>query len=292
MALHKAITAELLELEVCGGVAVRCYTGGVSPGPESPRSLLLLHSINAAPSAMEMKPLFEHFAPQRPVFAPDLPGFGLSQRGDLPYSPDFYAQAVADVVKQLEGPPPDVVALSLTCEFAARAVSQLGAQIRSLTLISPTGVGHRQPPPPETGARINRVLRVGWIGNTLWRALVSRPSIRYFLGQAFYGSAPGELVDYAVATAKVSGATAAPFSFLTMQLFTPEAAKALYAGLQIPTLLVYDQDPNIGFEQVPELLAANPAISERRIIPTRGLPQWERPDETFEALTGFWRDLE
>ena len=100
MALQKAITAELLELEVCGGVAVRCYAGGVSPGPDSPRPLLLLHSINAAPSAMEMKPLFEHLAPQRPVFAPDLPGFGLSQRGDLPYSSDFYAQAIADVINR------------------------------------------------------------------------------------------------------------------------------------------------------------------------------------------------
>ena len=147
MALQKAFTAELLELEVCGGVAVRCYAGGVSPGPDSPRPLLLLHSINAAPSAMEMKPLFEHFAPQRPVFAPDLPGFGLSQRGDLPYSPDFYAQAIADVVKQLKGPPPDVVALSLTCEFAARAVSQLGAQIRSLP-----NLAHRSRPPAATAA--------------------------------------------------------------------------------------------------------------------------------------------
>ena len=152
MALHKAITAELLELEVCGGVAVRCYTGGVSPGPESPRPLLLLHSINAAPSAMEMKPLFEQFAPERPVFAPDLPGFGLSQRGDLPYSPDFYAQAIADVVKQLEGPPPDVVALSLTCEFAARAVVA-GGRLRSARSGGENESGHPTGTPPAPQIR-------------------------------------------------------------------------------------------------------------------------------------------
>ena len=39
------------------------------------RPLLLLHSINASASAYEVKPLFEHYRQQRPVYAPDLPGF-------------------------------------------------------------------------------------------------------------------------------------------------------------------------------------------------------------------------
>src|SRR3954471_7550919 len=42
----------------------------------SGRPLVLLHSINAAASAYEMRPLFEHFRDTRPVFALDLPGFG------------------------------------------------------------------------------------------------------------------------------------------------------------------------------------------------------------------------
>ncbi len=291
MGLGRAIAAELVDFEVCGGVRLRCYRSGVDGGGERQRPLVLLHSINAAPSAMEMKPLFMQFAKTRPVFAPDLPGFGLSQRGDLPYSSDFFAEALADLLGQIGGPPPDVVALSLTSEFIARAILEKGAAVHSLTLISPTGMGDRQPPSADVGARINKILNVGWLGNTLWWTLVSRPSIRLFLGKAFYGRAPKELVDYAAATAREPGANRAPFAFLTMQLFSQNALTTLYAPLKVPTLLLYDQDPNVGFEQLPDLLAANPAVSDRRITPTMGLPHWERPTETFDALAGFWDGL-
>ena len=33
---------------------------------------------------------------------------------------------------------PDVVALSLSCEFVARAITDFGAKVRSVTFISPT----------------------------------------------------------------------------------------------------------------------------------------------------------
>ena len=61
----------------------------------SGKPLLLLHSMNAAPSSMEMKPLFEHYRQQRPVYAPDLPGFGQSERADRSYSPEFYPRSSA-----------------------------------------------------------------------------------------------------------------------------------------------------------------------------------------------------
>src|SRR5688500_10817894 len=54
---------------------VSCYED--TSGSGTP--VLLLHSINAAASAYEMRPLFEALRGERPVFAPDLPGFGLSE---------------------------------------------------------------------------------------------------------------------------------------------------------------------------------------------------------------------
>ena len=44
--------------------------------------LLLIHSINAAGSAYEIKPLFEHYRRSRTVYALELPGFGHSERGN------------------------------------------------------------------------------------------------------------------------------------------------------------------------------------------------------------------
>ncbi len=57
-------------------------------GPEGTRPLVLLHSINAAPSVFEMKPLFDHYRGTRRVYAMDLPGFGFSDRSDRKYSPN------------------------------------------------------------------------------------------------------------------------------------------------------------------------------------------------------------
>ena len=53
-----------------------CYIAGSGP------PLLLVHSINAAPSTAEVRPLFDHYRRTHTVFAPDLPGFGASPRPD------------------------------------------------------------------------------------------------------------------------------------------------------------------------------------------------------------------
>ena len=80
--LTPALDAEQFAVSLDGNVTLRGYQGEVSEGTP----LVLLHSINAAPSAMEIRPLFEHYRDKRPVMAPDLPGFGLSDRPAVSYS--------------------------------------------------------------------------------------------------------------------------------------------------------------------------------------------------------------
>jgi hypothetical protein len=99
--------------------------------------------------------------------------------------------------------------------------------VTSLGLISPTGFGRRQPPQGPATERILKVLRL-LLGPNLFRVLTTRPSIRYFLRQSFAGPVPPELVDYAGLTARQPGAHFAPFRFLSMKLFTPNAFERLY----------------------------------------------------------------
>src|SRR5688572_1334664 len=58
--------------------------------------LVLIHSINAAASAYEMRPIFEYYRGKRPVFALELPGFGFSEREDRGYTADVFVQALLD----------------------------------------------------------------------------------------------------------------------------------------------------------------------------------------------------
>jgi hypothetical protein len=58
------------------------------------RPLLLIHSVNAAASSAEVRPLEERYRHSRRVYSMDLPGFGLSERAPRPYSPRLMTDAV------------------------------------------------------------------------------------------------------------------------------------------------------------------------------------------------------
>jgi len=60
--------------------------------------LLLLHSINAAGSAREVRPAFEHAQRSRRVYAPDLPGYGFSDRSSRRYDIPLFCNAIRDML--------------------------------------------------------------------------------------------------------------------------------------------------------------------------------------------------
>lgn len=262
------------------------------------RPLVLIHSINAGASAYEMRPLFEYYRSYRSVYAPDLPGFGWSERGDRAYTPELYAQAIIDLIDgeiERDGPV-DVIAFSLGSEFAARAALQRPDLIRSLTLISPTGLNsedrqNRVQQFQQTGAsdRVLRWLRFPVWSRALYDLIVSRPSLRYFLQQTFVGEVDPGWLDYTYPATHQPGARYAPFYFLSGKLFTPDIRQTVYERLQIPVLVLYDQNVNVTFDALPELAARNPRWQAQRIVPTLGTPHWEKLRETTEALDRFWQ---
>ena len=71
-----------------------------------------------------MKPLFDMYRNTRPVYALELPGYGFSDRADRNYTPELFAGAIGEFLEQV-GKPADVVALSLSSEFVARAALTL-----------------------------------------------------------------------------------------------------------------------------------------------------------------------
>ena len=142
--LSPAIEADQQTLTTDAAGTLNVYTdrspttaSGVFDGAGRP--LLLIHSVNAAASAFEMRPIFDHYRGQRPVYALDLPGYGFSDRTDAAQTPEAFAGAIVDVIDKVIGEPADVIALSLGCEFAARAALQRPDLFHSLAFISPTG---------------------------------------------------------------------------------------------------------------------------------------------------------
>lgn len=231
------LAADKDTLSVGGTARIALYAHTRSAGPKfsgSATPLLLVHSINASASAAEVRPLFERYGARRPTLALELPGFGTSQRGPLPYSPAMMAQSVLRAAQHLRemgfNHPIDVLALSLSCEFVAMAVLEQPTWFRSVALVSPTGLEsgrdeHFQNGRTKERPLLRRVLAAP-VGELAFRLLTTPASMRWFLERAWGSPVIDEtLLAYGELTARRPGARYAPAAFISGALFTEGIAE-------------------------------------------------------------------
>jgi pimeloyl-ACP methyl ester carboxylesterase len=211
--------------------------------------VLLIHSINAAGSAYEVKPIYEDLIGDHRTYAVDLPGFGFSDRSDRRYDIRLYVDAIHDMVDEIvaeHGPGPvDVLALSLSAEYLARAAAERPEAFRSLTLVTPTGFqkGSNARRGAEGGSReipaLHRALTIPVWSRGLYNLLVTRPSIRYFLERTWGSKRIDEgLLDYDYLTTHQPGAKNAPYAFLSGRLFSGDI-RNVYERLTVPVLILH-----------------------------------------------------
>lgn len=232
MTLPPPVPGRLLDVE---GLA--CWTAGDGP------PLVLVHSVNAAASAAEVRPLFEDRLATHTVYAPDLPGFGSSPRGPRDYSPRLMTDAVLAVlraVRERHGPAPlPALAISLGSEFLARAASEQPGWFERLALVSPTGLNGdalRRGPPGTTREvpGMLPLLSVPLWSQALFNGLTRPGVVRYFLERTWGGKSIDEAMwDYAVRTAREPGARFAPLAFLSGRLFSADIGR-VYESLALP----------------------------------------------------------
>ena len=237
-ALPPALPGDMSSVETRAG-RVNLY----SDGPHEGAPLLLVHSVNAAASAYEVRPLYLHYRSSRPVYALDLPGFGFSQRDDRIYTPRVMVDAlhaVAQTIRARHGDGAiDVLALSLACEYAARAAIEQPDAYRSLGLISPTGFdGRLSGEGPDQSNRGRRFVHSA-VSAPLWSRptfdlLTTAPSIRFFLEKTWGSKDIDEgLLAYDRLTTHQPGAQHAVWSFLSGYLFAADISR-IYRRLVLP----------------------------------------------------------
>jgi len=290
--LPDAILADKLTFLSKAGGWLNAYVDRSAAG----RPLVLIHSVNAAASAFEMGPLFRHYRGQRPVYALDLPGYGQSNRLQRDFTPQLFADAIGEFLETQVGEPADVVALSLGCELVARAALARPELFHSLVFISPSGLGSASSgrASQQTESRgiadgLHQALAFPLWGRALFDLIATRRSIQFFLEKSFEGPVTPGFVDYGYATAHQPGAEHVPLRFIAGMLFTTDAAMTLYEKLAVPTLTLYDQDYFVGFDALPQVMQRNPQVQAVRIVPTRGLPHFEKLAETAVAMDAFWQ---
>ena len=238
--LPPAVNAEQRSIDEQAG-RLNYYVAGEGP------PALLLHSINAAGSVYEIKPVFEALTSSYRVYAPDLPGFGFSDRSRREYSVSLYTDAIVDMLNLIASEhgeqPVHAIGLSLTAEFLARVAVTHPDRIRSVTLINATGftAGSDRLREPAGSTRemawLSNVLELPIWRGPLYRLLASPGSIRFFLKKTF-GSADYDqgLAQYDELTTQQPGAENAPYAFLSGRLFSKDI-RNIYESLEMPVWL-------------------------------------------------------
>lgn len=285
--LPRALDAEVGEMEIMEGRA-RYYH---RPGTGVP--IVLLHSVNAAASSFEMRPIFEHLAraTDRPLYALDWLGFGRSDRPPVTYTPGLFQRQLRRFLSEHVGAAADLVALSLATEYAGTVANAFPVLVRSLVGIAPTALGA-----DDEGSILQRTLvraaAASGAFEFFFDRLTTPDTIRSFYARQIFPAGtpvPDALVDYAVTTAHARGATHAPRRFVEGTLFMRDYARRAYAGLRQPTLFVIPTgkaDAVQDFERAEAVAARNPRIRLVRIA-TGLLPQWEPSPDLAHILSTF-----
>jgi pimeloyl-ACP methyl ester carboxylesterase len=295
-----ALNGERRELDDPRAGRISYYVAGPdasapSDGPTTRVPILLVHSINASASAHEVRPLFETFRHRRPTYALDLPGYGHSERSDRTYRQQLMVEGLQAMIARMRSDHDcsavDALAVSISCEFLAKAALAEPTTLRSLGLISPTGFAKnastKGPPDADCGLpAVLRVLNVLWIGQPLFRLLRSPASIRFFLRKTWgRKEIDEEFFRVSCRMARCPGAHHAPFHFLSGFLFGADMP-TVYSRLTQPVWLVHGTRGDFTDYRKADRVSDKDNWTVT-VLPTGALPYFEMPEIFVERYDEF-----
>ena len=250
--------------------------------------VLLLHGHNAAASAMEMREPFSRLARTHHVFAPDLLGYGLSDRPNISYTPDLYIQLITDMLRDVVGQPAIVLASSLSAAYAIEVAAHNPDIVQRLVLVCPTGVRSKVERSLGGGV-MQAILRSPILGKSVFNALSSRSNIRQHLVKQIYHDkslVTSTLVEDYYRTAHIPGARYAPAAFVGGGLY--HDASGAWERSQFPALIIWGREAKLTPpSNAAPFLATNPR-AELQEVPSAGLLPHDEQPEQFTNLVLEW----
>ncbi len=199
--------------------------------------LVLLHKPGIGASAYEMRKIMEPLAQWYRVYAPDLLGFGLSDRPRTDYSAEVYTTLCRDFLTDEVKQPAIVLASGLSCNYAVAVAAGSPELCKGLVLLSPTalftgGKGNK----PGLRSELVGLIRVPTVGSMLYPLVSTRSALRYELERTNTHYTASEIA-HLYATTHQLGAQYAPMALLSGKL--AQNASQQFEMLQQPTLIVW-----------------------------------------------------
>src|ERR1051326_137347 len=169
-------------------------------GPEDAPPVLLLHSVHLSASSFEWRKNFSALSRSFRVYAPDLIGFGLSDRPAMEYTADGYVHLITDFAREVIGRPAVVVARNHSAAFAVRAAYLDSQLFHRLVFLSPTGIllmaaAESQDWLARSGEAMQGILRrIGptTAGQVPFALLTTKPALSWLVAHQSYAN-PGHV---------------------------------------------------------------------------------------------------
>ncbi len=255
--------------------------------------VVLLHSFGPGHDSIEWRPVAEKLAESTQVFAPDLPGWGRSDRPSLDYDAELYIEFLIDFLIDVVRRRAVVVASGLAAAYALQVATDRPELVRALVLICPLGIDVASDEPDLGDAVIHKLLRLPVVGTSALNVYSSRTGIAHHLREEVYSDADQVsdlLVDHYWRGAHEAGSRAAFAAYLSGYL-NHRVADSL-PRLKQPTLLLWGREArNPPVESADLWLHALPD-AELEVIESAGvLPHAERPEPFRDFVARFVETL-
>ena len=254
---------------------------GAASGPVAP-TLVFLHSIGVGLSSYEWSKVYPQFAPRHRVLAPDLIGFGESERPLRPPGADGQARALSRFLRRTcaDGGPVVLVASGQGAGLAVLAAAHHPDQVDRLILLAPQGR-------PETTRGLRVASRLPRLAGLLHRNWLSRRAVvRSWLERLAFarpGRVTAEMVEVIAASAGQARAEAAVRHWLRGKLNV--ALDARLAELPQPvTILWPERAPGEIGERGRQLATLGRRIHVRLIEEAGPLAALEVPEQVGALL--------
>ncbi len=260
--------------------------------------LLLLHTPELAASAYEMRKIIESLAQHYHVYAPDLIGFGFSDRPTMEYTAETYVTLCRDFLTDIVKQPATIVASRISCNYAVVLAATFSNLCERLVMISPLALEGTQErvsllpalkteiPFMNVWSQLFQTAPVKWL---LYPMLSTRFALHSILAKQHTLINNADL-DYYYAASHQLGAEHASMALLAGKL--EQDVSQQLAMLQQPTLVIWgakglNDARHIASQQDLSWMKSHTRLA---LLPDAGLAVHEEHPETVIATILAWSE--